>query len=301
MAPRLSKENADQNSHLAAFNHLLKTTEEEWYEILFHACKNQFSRVFLPSHDQWHHARVWEFAKKLLQDAVLQGILIHKNDVIDLMVAVFYHDQGMSITPSAEHGQCSSRLCKDFFNRSSFPNYQPGENVLNAIVAHDNKLYQNGKKIVNFDLKAFLNLADDLDAFGFIGAYRYAEIYLARSIDLTELPNLVLKNLSIRFHHLSDCLIWNHVFLEEQKHRYAQTSEFFINMEQQVKERKPDRLYGPYLVVSIIRDFVLEQKINPLQLIHHPGFPASDRYCLEFFHKLTKDYYVYPSPNIKIQ
>ena len=36
---------------------------------------------------------------------------------------------------------------------------------------------------INNDLLTILSVSDDLDAFGYIGIYRYTEIYLTRGID----------------------------------------------------------------------------------------------------------------------
>ena len=39
-----------------------------------------------------------------------------------------------------------------------------------------------------------LSVADDLDAFGFTGIYRYSEIYLMRGINPNQLGHLIIEN-----------------------------------------------------------------------------------------------------------
>ena len=51
------------------------------------------------------------------------------------------------------------------------------------------------------DLLNILSVADDLDAFGYTGIYRYSEIYLTRGISPKEIGNLIRENASRRYHN----------------------------------------------------------------------------------------------------
>ena len=76
------------------------------------------------------------------------------------------------------------------------------KDVLETIENHDNKDYPQAAEGISALLNV-LSVADDLDAFGFTGIYRYSEIYLARGINPLKLGNLIRENAAGRFENLN--------------------------------------------------------------------------------------------------
>jgi hypothetical protein len=269
---------------------LIRKTEEKYLQALTEACTFRFASVHLPSHDQVHHRRVWSFAKMLLQQAAKSNIPISEADIERLIIAVFFHDQGMSESLSKEHGQMSRKACKEYFRERETP---PGfEAVLDAVEAHDRKDYQPEAIRKNeFNLQKFLNIADDLDAFGVVGAYRYAEIYLLRSMAVNQLPDAVSENLQVRFQHFANTFASDSVFVKAQNQRYMAARNYFrdLNMQLKLVEYQPELFLGPMGVLNVIREQVIRQKRQPSDVCDLGMNPESDFYCSHFFERLKRD------------
>ena len=75
-----------------------------------------------------------------------------------------------------------------------------------------------------------LSTSDDLDAFGYTGIYRYAEIYLCRGIRPRELPVLIVENLNNRFNNLKSIFKSLPHFIDRQEIRYRITCEFYLGL-----------------------------------------------------------------------
>lgn len=150
---------------------------------------------YLVSHGLDHHRRVWSFAKELIlnEKEVLQ---FTSQFVENLIVACYLHDIGMTEEKGFRHGHLSRNYCLEFMKSESI-DQEYFEEALEAIEHHDEKEYVPGKD--SQSLLRFLTSADDLDAFGYIGIYRYLEIYLARGIELQEAVNKIKNNAEARF------------------------------------------------------------------------------------------------------
>ena len=270
---------------------ILRNTEEKWLEKLFAACAKQFSTVHLPSHDEFHHLRVWNYAKQLIHLANKQGIVISETDVERLMVCVFFHDQGMSITHSKDHGTISRKICKDYLLQLNIQDIHPWTETLQAIEDHDKKNYGSVSPGREFNLQAYLNIADDLDAFGTIGTYRYLEIYLLRNIPVQSIPDSIFPNLSARFQHFSDTFGNTHPFIKGQHQRYITTHNFFKDLQFQLKQMEytHDYYFGPIGVVNYIKNEIIAKKIAVKVVCKEVGALDSDFYTHHFFDRLQKE------------
>ncbi len=103
--------------------------------------------------------------------------------------------------------------------------------VLEAIENHDNKEYID---IYRNDLLTVLSVADDLDAFGFIGIYRYMEIYLIRETDRNNLGLLINTNAGKRFGNFVKTVGKSKKLIEKHKQRYLILDNFFNKYTEQL-------------------------------------------------------------------
>jgi HD superfamily phosphodiesterase len=269
---------------------IIKNVEDRWLVKLSKVCEKQFQDRHLPSHNEDHHLRVWNYTKLLLLN-LPKNVSIHEEDLLRLIIAVFFHDQGMSITPSKEHGIISRKLCKTFFEEEHLTPPPHFDLVLKAIEQHDQKDYNNFNEPENFDILKILNIADDLDAFGVIGAYRYSEIYLMRKISINDIPELVANNLRTRFTHFSQSFQHNKQLIRSQTQRYITARNFFKDLELQIKLIGVDASHqlGPIGIINYIQQVII-QKESPLRLAITEALKAeSDFYFAQFFEKLSKE------------
>ena len=273
-------------------NDIITTLESKWLDILFRECSRQFSAVHLPSHDQWHHLRVWQHAKKLIVAALSNDILLSESDIEQTMIGVFFHDQGMCETMAKEHGAVSRRMCSDFFITHPSPHYKPGEILLQAIGQHDQKDYASTSPLNTFELQKFLNIADDMDAFGNTGVYRYLEIYLLRQIPLVSLPEMILTNLESRYRYLYQSFAGLELFITKQSFRYEKSRLFFTELQHQIMNLADLEMerQGPLGVVNIIRNDIIGKRKQPdmVNLIIQPDIRGS--YTDTFFQLLREEY-----------
>jgi len=271
---------------------IIRQTESVWSDLLMNVCAKQFAQTHLPSHDQWHHARVWNYAKTLVVQSGANGTAISENDITRLMIAVFFHDQGMSETTSKEHGKISRKMCKSFIQTCGIPPPDFFEKVLDAVEHHDKKEYSKTLDAsTNFDLHKFLNTADDLDAFGIIGAYRYLEIYLLRQLPVKNIPETVLTNMEGRFKHFKDNFEHCPSLVNAHYQRYLTSRDYFKDLNFQIGKLEyfPESYSGPFGVLNYIRNEVLDKKRSISAICKEAITKENDFYCLHFFDSLLKE------------
>jgi HD superfamily phosphodiesterase len=268
---------------------LVKNVEEKWLVKLTENCKKQFLNCHLPSHDHVHHLRVWNYAKLLLKHLPVE-INVHEENIEQLIIAVFFHDQGMSITPSKEHGKISRQLCKKYLYEQHLQVVHT-DLILDVIEKHDDKDYKNIELSSGFNLLAILNIADDLDAFGIIGVYRYLEIYLTRKTEIHKLHEMVADNLRNRYNHFTSLFLHDKKFVQSQTQRYIATRGFFKDLDLQLKqvEYRPDSLLGPMGVVNYINNNLILKNLSLNVAINNALTPDADFYFKHFFEKLKKE------------
>jgi HD superfamily phosphodiesterase len=237
------------------FHGNISIAEQKWLDLLFNYSKEKFSRAPLPSHDHLHHARVWNYAKQILKALSEAGIVYSQPEVEAIMVAVFFHDLGMTITRDKQHGIESRKLCQSFFDDHALLLPSNAELIYEMIEKHDDKEYiillLNTEKPA---AAAILNIADDLDAFGNIGVYRYTEIYYFRGIPVEELPSLVLPNLEARYLHFSKQLGQLEELVYMHRRRFEIIFNFFTSMKSELKVR--NKFPGSFQkIVQLLIDF----------------------------------------------
>ena len=271
---------------------IIRQTETVWLAPLMKACTRQFSETHLPSHDQLHHARVWNYAKNLVLQSAKLGMAISEKDITQLIIAVFFHDQGMSETTSKEHGKISRKLCKVFIQKCNIPPPDFFEKVLDAIENHDKKEYKKTAASPNeFEIQKFLNTADDLDAFGIIGAYRYLEIYLLRHVNANLLPEEVMTNMDGRYKHFTDNFGHCIPLVNAHFQRYLTSKNYFKDLNFQINRigYSENVFLGPIGVANYIHSEILGNKKSIESVVKQISLNETDFYCCHFFEKLTKE------------
>jgi HD superfamily phosphodiesterase len=205
------------------------STEEKYKLILEDFFTNHFEKDFLVSHGLDHHRRVWIYAKELLQyfENQFDQLFIQK-----LLIACYLHDIGMSVDTGIKHGQHSRELCILFLKEHHLEEADY-KDVLSAIENHDNKDYDNPAG--QDKLLTILSVADDLDAFGYIGIYRYLEIYLARGVMVENLECMVLENAGRRFRNFEKAFSGYPELIERHRKRYNCLVVFFEALEQELR------------------------------------------------------------------
>lgn len=200
----------------------IESAEKQFIQILERYFISIYDEKKLPSHGLSHHRRVWTNSKKLLL-SLPERHQIHPRLPFTLIIACYMHDLGMTIDHGPKHGKQSMELCRAFIRdyqleEDDFPGLQ------HAIQEHDNKNYTLTNDI---NALSILSMADDLDAFGFIGIYRYTEIYLLRGIEPIDLGHKIRSNAFQRFEHFRKIFEYSGGFFEEQKRRYLVLDGFF--------------------------------------------------------------------------
>ncbi len=78
-------------------------------------------------------------------------------------------------------------------------------------------------------LQLFLSVADDLDAFGYIGIYRYLEIYIARNVRPEVIGYEIRKNALVRFQNFE--LKYGNFpeLIEKHRKRFLILDHFFFS------------------------------------------------------------------------
>lgn len=209
----------------------IHNAEKKYLNLLEDFFARTWGETKLWSHDLDHHRRVWQFARELL--ATVSGSIDSCPQISPekLIVACYLHDLGMSADPGADHGILSSHLCKRFLAENNLSESQFAE-TLSAIENHDNKEIPYASS-QNQTLK-ILTAADDLDAFGFIGIYRYSEIYLARGIPTERIGFMIRENAGLRFKNFQTAFCSDYALITKHSERYFILDDFFSAYNNQV-------------------------------------------------------------------
>jgi len=289
--------------------------EERWLKALSDRARDVFSGTFLPSHDHTHHLRTWNIAKILLRELAESGLPLDEALVEGLMVSVWFHDLGMAVTRDMEHGAAGRQICEEYFRNGEIPEPARFGEVLEAIEKHDIK-DDRERMGIGYDpdmspgILELLSLADDMEALGIIGIYRYAEIYLARGTGFHELGDMVLGNATNRFDFIAASLSRfsgpleafqreygqreafqrEHSLLESSRKEYELLEVFYRGYNRQLDslvdpEKAED---GPVGVANMIRRLTLEGRIRPEYIAELIGDGKSDPVVLDFFLDLSQ-------------
>lgn len=202
----------------------LESAENQYKAILEGFFLSKYDEKALPSHGISHHRRVWKYAKELAPVLAAHHGSADPANSASLLIACYLHDIGMLIEPGSRHGIHSAELCREFLalNNLSESDFS---GLLPAILNHDNKDY--GSNPSSGDLFTLLSISDDLDAFGFIGVYRYLEIYMKRGMSLPYIGKAVRNNAFKRFEHFKQKFSFDSCIVEKHKRRYELLENFF--------------------------------------------------------------------------
>lgn len=277
---------------------ILREAETRWYEPLYRHCAGLFSGRFLPSHDHLHHARVWSHTRSLYLELCRAGINFPEHTADSLLVAVFFHDTGLVRTSAEQHGRESRLLCEEYFRDTGLPDSlkESWAGILHAIEHHDDKspkpeTLARGMGSVP-DLLLLLSAADDLDAFGRIGIYRYAEIYLMRDPEPELLPGRVAENVRNRYHNLRSAFAGLENFLNDQEGRYLQVYEFYLRLAQAYAAAGEKPSWEPALI-ALIRESIRERR-NLLSTGRELPPSGFEREIGDWFRELDRELQSYP-------
>jgi hypothetical protein len=224
---------------------LIKSAEKNYKQILEDFFVSIYDEKRLPSHGIEHHRRVWNTAKTLI-------LLLNNNNKIKdtrlvsgLLLASYLHDIGMATDHGPRHGRHSLEFCKQFLIENNLHEYDfPG--LTEAVLYHDNKDYSLPAEI---NLHTILSVADDLDAFGFTGIYRYIEIYTMRGMGFEDLGTMIRNNARKRFFHFNELFTAEETIILRHSERYEILDNFFCKYQEQVSS---DNTSGGYFKVVLI-------------------------------------------------
>ena len=207
-------------------NDFIIAAENKYRNILTEECRRIFAGTDMPSHDQFHHERVWENASLLLRNLFDAGMADDPYLAEKAIIASFFHDTGLTLNRGADHGRESRMLCSTFLESTDFTSGEKKE-ILDAVERHDDKDYPVSSDPSS--LAAIISVADDMDAFGRNGIERYTEIYSMRGVSPVEMPRLVIANVMSRLRHLETTYSMFPGLVEEQRAGAAQVTDHFTD------------------------------------------------------------------------
>lgn len=184
-----------------------------------------WGKTLLFSHDIEHHRRVWHYAKELLSEISPEVKNTETFFPQKLLIACYLHDLGMSVDPEVRHGIHSRELCRLFLLNNNLDESDFGD-VLDAVELHDNKEYKT-HWFSNNEILKILSVADDLDAFGYIGIYRYLEIYIARGIRTEVIGDEIRKNALGRYQNFELNFRKFPELIEKHRKKFLILDDFF--------------------------------------------------------------------------
>lgn len=212
---------------------IISETETKYLKRLEEFFLVHYPSGHLVSHGLDHHNRVWSFAKELIRSE--KEVSQFTSQFVDnLIVACYLHDIGMAKEIGFRHGSISNKYCRDFLAAESMDTVYFNES-LEAIEHHDEKEKTTDRS--SRLLLKFLAAADDLDAFGYIGVYRYLEIYLARGIRLQETPLLIKKNAEARFRNFENMFGKESLIVVKHRKRFQILISYFENLSSELNSR----------------------------------------------------------------
>lgn len=246
----------------------INEAEEKWLERVHKHAEDLFSGTFLPSHDHTHHRRVWNICKNLLRSISSICPDMDHSLVEGVLIATYFHDLGMVLSTREDHGILGREICDVYFKENDIEAPSRFDEILNAVEQHDikeDKIYLNIVPGVPPGILDILSLADDLEALGTIGIYRYTEIYLKRKIKPKDLGIRILGNASARYSNMTERCVNCPSLIKEYRNQYADLVSFFDNYNQQILTNPiaENVYYGHLGVVNHIRRLSVEGRTAP--------------------------------------
>lgn len=257
---------------------------------LYSYVEHVFHDKHLPSHGQNHHLRVWLHCRGMLIELSKIGLVIPEQLIENAIFACFFHDTGLVDEIGERHGARSAEICKAYLAQINYNDEQNARRIVEAIELHDDKSIKT-KRIASpsdmLDLCLLVSTADDLDAIGYIGVFRYIEIYYKRGIPVNEIPLKVVKNLKNRRNNFVASYSSLLGYCERQKQRFAITLDFFTELDSILAQNVP--IHGNPLDVYNIFTNVIKNSIPLKDVIQDKLKNSTSGYTIQFFSKLDKE------------
>jgi len=269
----------------------INSSELKWLKPLYKYSKSLFEKTHLPSHDAEHHLRVWLHCRGLLIELHKAGIKTTSDTVDKAIVTCFFHDAGLTIDMGEQHGFLGRKICEEFFRNNPNLHVPDLEEVLDAIEKHDDKSKKEVSAMTPYTMKTILKLvsaADDLDALGYVGVFRYTEIYLKRGIPDKEIPKKVSINLRNRFSNFLNTYSGLHKYSEKQKIRYQETFDFFNELDALFSQEK-EITDSQLTVFKVLKSCLIERKLSINETIEETLRTNTKGYALWYFSKLRNE------------
>jgi hypothetical protein len=265
----------------------IESAELQFKQILEDFFIDVYDDASLSSHGIDHHRRVWMYAKELLLLVPDQNSAPISRLPTKLIISCYLHDIGMSVETGIKHGKYSRDLCREFLSKNNLAlnNYS---DVLAAVEDHDRKDY-SGNNLIK-DLLTILSVADDLDAFGFTGIFRYSEIYLERGIKPADIGHMIIDNAGSRFDNFVNTFGSETELVRKHKKRYDILTDFFNQYNKQVNLYQFGGKYpsGYCGVIEVLLD-MLQKKKKLKDICIEQEKHAHDPVILWFFDGLAKE------------
>lgn len=233
----------------------IESAELEFKQILEEFFVSIYDEKILFSHGLDHHRRVWHYARELLSILPVSNTGNPYCKPSNLIIVCYLHDIGMSVEQGPRHGKHSRELCRQFLKKYNLSEKTYAD-VLSTIEYHDRKDYTAGSGYNH--LLTVLSVADDLDAFGFTGIYRYSEIYLARGIKPDEIGKLVIENANKRFNNFEAGLGQETSYVQKHRTRFEILTGFFNHYNRQAVSYDfvTPRIEGYCGVIQLFRSMI---------------------------------------------
>lgn len=197
------------------------------------------------------------------------------------------HDIGMSVDAGIKHGKHSRDICSRFLSMYHLTENNNGD-ILEAIEHHDNKDYSN----MDFSNKllTILSVADDLDAFGCIGIFRYSEIYIARGTAFDKIGFMIRENARKRYDNFIKTFGSVDELVVKHWERYYLLDMFFAKYNDQLTSYEfgtaaPSGFCG---VVEIIK-YIMKNNLELKDFYTNPEKHTSDPLIVWFLNELKKE------------
>lgn len=272
----------------------ISEAEEAWLEMVHKHAEELFTGTFLPSHDHTHHRRVWNICKNLLRSIASFNPHMDQSLVEGVLIAAYFHDLGMVLSTREDHGMLGKEICETYFEESAMELPSKFDEILDAIEQHDIK----GEKIsigIQPDLSPgildILTMADDLEALGNIGVYRYTEIYLTRNVKLKDLGTRILGNASARYKNIVESCMNYPALISDYQPQYKSLISFFDSYNQQLllNPKAEDVFYGHLGVVNYIRTLSVEGQTGPEDYLKEIDADKAGIIITEYFAALKNE------------
>ena len=266
---------------------IFESAELKFKQILEDFFSSVYTKKYLSSHGIDHHRRVWRYAKEISSELIDNNLIDKSFSQNKLIIACYLHDIGMSVNTGTQHGIHSMDICIRFLKQNNLAISDYNE-VLMAIENHDNKEYKlsSGKH----DLNSILSIADDLDAFGFTGIFRYVEIYLTRGVNPEALGHLIPDNARKRFFNFKSTFGFSDDLVLKHRRRFDVLEEFFIEYNRQAATYKFGGSHpSGYCGVVDIFQYLLNSKKELKDIYPKPEKYRSDPVIRWFFDELISE------------